>query len=169
LKKSYPNEDIPEFSIHSDYRDMKLSYDSCLKRISISNSADKYKTYLIGAFMLIEFVLGKYMKFDMEGYAQQQIQSMSSYEKLLIELGEKQYIPEDQQWPVEARLLFMIIINTGVFLMGKMILNKTGANLMGMINNMNIANNSNNSNNRNFDQSKKKRKMRGPNIDLDNL
>ena len=126
LRKSYPNEDIPDFSIHSDYANMKAAYESCLKRLSIESSVDKYKTYLIGGFMVVENFMGRYLGFDMEGYTQNQIASMSSYERLLLELGEKQYIPEDEQWPVEVRLIFLVIVNTCVFLMGKMIMQRTG-------------------------------------------
>ena len=53
----------------------------------------------------------------------------------------------------------MIIINAGVFIVSKMILKKTGANLLGMMNSLNIPKPS----------QQPKRKMRGPNIDLNNL
>ena len=95
----------------------------------------------------------------MQGFTQQQILSMNQYEKLLIELGEKSYVPTGSKWPVELRLLFMIIINAGVFIVSKMILKKTGANLMGMMNSLNVPK----------PVQQVKRKMRGPNIDLNNL
>ena len=163
LKKSYPNSSIPEFNIHSDYNNMKKTYDSTVRRLSLDSSVETYKTYLIGGFMACEFVLGNFLKFDMQGFTQQQILSMNSYEKLLIELGEKSYVPTGSKWPVEVRLFFMIIMNAGFFIVSKMIMKKTGANLLGMINNMNVSQHQPTSN------QQKKRKMKGPEIDLENL
>ena len=160
LKKSYPNAMIPEFSIHSDYSTMKKTYDSTVRRLSLDSSVDNYKNYLIGGFMLCEFVLGSYMGFDMQGFTQQQILSMNSYEVLLIELGEKSYIPDGSKWPVEIRLIGLILINVVFFIISKMIMKKTGSNLLGLINNMNVKNNNTNST---------KRKMKGPNINLDEI
>jgi hypothetical protein len=161
LRKSYKDQNIPTFTIHSDYKMMCRSYDDTVRRLSLDSSVETYKRYLIGAFMLIEYSFGRWLKFDMKGYTQQQIVGMSSYEKLLIEIGEKAYMPEGEQWPVEARLMFLVVINTAFFLIGKMILNKTGANLMGAINNMNTAN-------PNPEQAPK-RKMQGPSINIDDL
>jgi len=160
LKKSYPNAMIPEFSIHSDYSTMKKTYDSTVRRLSLDSSVDNYKNYLIGGFMLCEFVLGSYMGFDMQGFTQQQILSMNSYEVLLIELGEKSYIPQGSKWPVEIRLIGLILINVVFFIISKMIMKKTGSNLLGLINNMNVKNNNSNAT---------KRKMKGPNINLDEI
>ena len=160
LKKSYPNAMIPEFSIHSDYSTMKKTYDSTVRRLSLDSSVDNYKNYLIGGFMLCEFVLGSYMGFDMQGFTQQQILTMNSYEVLLIELGEKSYIPQGSKWPVEIRLIGLILINVVFFIVSKMIMKKTGSNLLGLINNMNVKNNNTNS---------AKRKMKGPNINLDEI
>ena len=109
-----------------------------------------------------EFVFGNFLGFDMQGFTQQQIISMHSYEKLLIELGEKSYVPTGSNWPVELRLLFMIIMNAAFFVVSKMMMKKTGANLMGMVNSMNTPKVS-------VNQQSQKRKMRGPNIDLDNI
>ena len=109
-----------------------------------------------------EFLFGNFLGFDMQGFTQQQLTSMNSYEKLLIELGEKSYVPTGSKWPVELRLLFMIIMNAAFFIISKMIMKKTGANLIGMLNNMNSSPNSTDSNQR-------KRRMRGPNIDIGDI
>lgn len=164
LKKSYPGSAIPEFTIHSDYHMMQKTYDMVLKRLSLDSSVDQYKKYLIGLFMGCEFLLGNFMNFDMEGFTQQQIISMGSYEKLLIELGEKSYVPEGSRWPVELRLLFLVIINAGLFIVSKMIMKKSGSNLIGMINNMNIAGRT-----AGGGTGTRKRRMKGPDINLDDI
>lgn len=160
LRKSYRDQTtIPTFTIHSDLGMMTRAYEDTVRRLSLDSSVETYKRYLIGAFMLIEYALGKWLKLDMKGYTQQQIVSMSSYEKLLIEIGEKQYMPEGEQWSVEIRLVFLVIINTAFFLVGKMIMTNTGSNIMNAINNMNRANT----------EAPPKKKMQGPNINLDDL
>ena len=113
--------------------------------------------------MLVEFVLGNWLKFDMQGYTQQQIVSMSSYDKLLLELGEKSYVPSGEQWSVELRLLFLVVVNAVVFIVSKMILRKTGANLMNMMNNMTGTSSSSTA----PPPQPTKRKMRGPTVNLD--
>jgi hypothetical protein len=160
LRKSYPTSSIPEFSIHSDLNSMRRSYDDSVRRLSLDSSVENYKTYLIGGFMICEFAFGNFLGFDMEGFTQQQILSMNSYEMLLIELGEKSYVPTGSKWPVEIRLLFLIIMNAAFFIISKMIMKKTGANLMSMINGMNSST---------VPTTAKKRKMKGPNINLDDI
>lgn len=162
LRKSYPNSIIPEFSIHTDYNTMQKSYSDSVRRLSLDSSVENYKTYLMYGFMGCEFLFGNFLGFDMQGFTQQQLTSMNSYEKLLIELGEKSYVPTGSKWPVELRLLFMIIMNAAFFIISKMIMKKTGANLIGMLNNMNSSPNPTDSNQR-------KRRMRGPNIDIGDI
>ena len=163
LRKSYPSATIPEFSMHADYMEMQKTYDSTVRRLTLDSNVENYKQYLIYGFMGVEFVMGNFLGFDMQGFTQQQILSMNTYEKLLIELGEKSYVPKGSKWPVELRLVFTIIMNAAVFIVGKMIMRKTGANLMGMLNSMNTSSAAR------ARPAAKKRKMRGPNIDLDDL
>lgn len=137
LRKSFPSGQIPEFNIYSDYSSMKRMYDMTLRKLSLDSSVDNYKSYLSGGFMICEYALGKFLKLDMEGFAQQQISNIGSYDKLLIELGEKSYVPEGSRWPVEVRLVFLILFNAAMFVLGKMFLNHTGANILNMVNGFN--------------------------------
>jgi len=161
LRKSYPTAIIPEYNIHTDITTMQKSYGDSVRRLSLDSSVENYKTYIVYGFMGCEFIFGNFLGFDMQGFTQQQILSMNSYEKLLIELGEKSYVPSGSKWPVELRLLFMIIMNAAFFVISKMIMKKTGANLLGMVNNMNAAPTQSSA------PSQRKRRMKGPNIDLD--
>ncbi len=142
---------------------MERTYQHTVKKLSLDSTVETYKTYLIGGFMVVEYVFGSWFKFDMQGFTQQQILSMGSYEKLLIELGEKSYVPEGSNWPVELRLLFLIIINAAFFIISKLILKKTGSNLMGMVNSMNTSSAPPST------QTGAKRKMKGPSINLDEI
>lgn len=157
LKKSYPFSNIQDFSIHSDLQSMEVAYNDCVRRLSLDSSVEEYKKFLIGGFMVVEYVFGNFLGLEMQGFTQQQIISMNSYEKLLIELGEKSYVPKGSNWSVEVRLVFMIIVNAAVFLVSKIIMKKTGANLMGMMNNMNNPAAGNSS-------AEKKKKMKGPDL-----
>lgn len=159
LKKSYGEDKVPDLTVHTDLQTLEKTYESTVRRLSLESTVDNYKQYLTYGFMLVEFVFGNWLGFDMQGFTQQQLVSMTSYDKLLIELGEKSYVPDgSSKWPVEIRLLFLIIMNAAFFIVSKMVMKTTGANLMNM---MNTANNKS--------QPKKKRKMRGPNIDLDDI
>lgn len=159
LKKSYKNVDIPEFSIHSSLKKMNESYENILRHVSLDSNVESYKNILIGGFMVFEFVLGQWLKFDMSGFTQQQILNMAQYERLLIELGEKSYVPEGKQWPVEVRLLGMIVMNAVIFIVSKMIMKQTGSDLMGMLNHFKPSVQAS--------TSEPKKKMRGPSIDID--
>ena len=161
LRKSYPVSSIPDFTIHTDLNTMEKAYGDCVRRLSLDSSVENYKTYLVYGFMGVEFILGNFLGFEMHGFTQQQIVSMHSYEKLLIELGEKSYVPSGSSWPVEIRLLFMIIMNAAFFVISKMMMKKTGANLMGMINSMNRPTAA--------APSVRKRKMKGPSIDISDI
>jgi hypothetical protein len=164
LKKSYRGADIPEFTIHSDLSTMTRSYENTVRRLSLESNVDTYKKYLIGGFMLVEYILGRFLKLDMEGFTRQQMINMNSYDRLLIELGEKSYVPGDSKWPVELRLLGMIMINAGFFVVTKMLGKMSGSDIMGMFNAFNGAPPVSTA-----APQVPKRRMQGPSINLDEL
>ncbi len=175
LKRSYKNNpsvaNFPEFTIHSDYKTMLNAYDMAVRQLNVDSNIENYKSYLITAFYIIEYLLGYWLKFDMQDFTKQQILNMNKYEHLLIELGEKTYVPEGSKWSVEVRLLFTIVINTAIFIITKMVMKKVGSNLFGLMEGLATSMNQNNSpnmqNGPNGPNVQPARRMRAPNINLD--
>lgn len=136
LRRMHPNAHIPEFTIYSDPKLMSQKYELLTKKLSLETSVDNWKRYMIVFVMGCEVVLGK-LSFDMEGFAQQQIMSMSTYDQLLVEMAEKSYIPSgSSKWSPEVRLCMMLTMNIVLFVISKMIFKKTGTNLLGTINDL---------------------------------
>ena len=157
LRKKYRGSNIPDFGQFSDLQVMKRTYDVTVRKLSLDSTVETYKKYLLGGFMLVEFGLG-FFKFDISGFAQQQMLSINSYEQLLVEIGEKNYIQGGNQFPVEVRLCLLVLINVSMFLVSK----KVGTNIFGMLRNSN-------SSPANPLNTTEKRKMKGPNLDVDEL
>jgi len=133
LEKTYPFSNIPKFTVHSNLTYMQKSYDDIVRKLSLDSTVDSYKTYLIYAFMGCEFFAGHVLKLDMQGFTQQQIISMQTYEKLLIELGEKSYF-STTKFPVEIRLIMMVVINAAFFIFSRMLFKKTGSDIIKLFN-----------------------------------
>ena len=136
LKRMHPNASIPEFTQYSDPKLMSQKYEMLTKKLSLDTSVENWKRYMIIFVMGCEILFGK-LNFDMEGFAQQQIMSMNTYDQLLVEMAEKSYVKSgSSKWSPEVRLAMMLVMNIGLFVVSKMILKKTGANLLGSINEM---------------------------------
>ncbi len=126
LKKKYKNADIPAFNEHSDFNMMKLTYDRTVKELFLDDSVDSYRQYLMGGFVLMEYVATKWGDIDLEGFARQQKRMMPKYDRLIIELGEKSYSTWGSNIPVEVRLIGLILFNAAIFYIGKVIASKYG-------------------------------------------
>lgn len=126
LRKKYPNAVIPEFTEHSDMATMKRVYDQLMQKVSLDSNVETYKQYLQGGFMVMELVCTRLLNINMGGFARQQAQSMNRYEQLLVELGEKHYSTAGSRFPVELRLVFLIVFNAGLFYVQKMLFSGAG-------------------------------------------
>jgi len=136
LKRMHPNAPIPEFNAYSDPDAMSQKYEIIAKKLALDSSVENWKRYMIIFVMGLEVVLGK-MAFDVEGFAQQQLVQMHTYDSLLVEMAEKSYTPKGtSRWPVEVRLMMMLTVNMALFIVCRMIEKRTGSNLLGTINQM---------------------------------
>lgn len=140
LRRQHKNAKIPDFSLHSDLNTMKREYEKTRRAVTIESKVEWYKMCLIFCFVFVDYVLGYWLGFEMKGFIQQQIMNIASYEILLIELGEKDYVSEESQWPVELRLVGAIVTNTALFVVGnKMKKYLGGLDIMNLINSLNSA------------------------------
>ena len=133
LKRMHPNANIPEFTIYTDPKIMAQKYELLAKKLSLDMSVNRWKRSLIIFVMGCEVVMG-HMNFDMEGFAQQQITDMETYEYLLVEMAEKSYMPSGSAWSVEVRLLMTLSMNAVLFMISKLIMKKTGTTLLDYVN-----------------------------------
>jgi len=130
LKKQYKNRgDIPAYNEHSDLKMMKTTYERTLKDLTLEDNVDTYRTYLIGSFMVMEWVATQWVGFDLNGFTQQQMVMMHRYDRLLTELGERSYNRWGMNLPVEVRLLGFVVLQAGLFYLGKIIAEKGGSTI----------------------------------------
>lgn len=159
LRRQYPNVDIPEFTDHSDINTMRRVYDQIIRRVSLDSSVENYKQYLVGGFMVLEWVSTNWLGIDLSGFTQAQTKAMNKYDRLLVELGEKNYSTEGSRFPVEVRLIFLIIFQAGLFYVQKAVFSGSGPNLF-----------SNMFGTSSTDKPQKRRtRMRGPTIQPDEI
>jgi hypothetical protein len=160
LRKKYPDyaETVPDLNMQTSYKEMAHIYKLHLRRIEIDHNVGDYRTYMICGFLFTEHVLSKLIRINLDGFTSQQMMSMKQYDRFLIEIGEKDYLPKEKRWPVELRLVIVILINAAIFIISKAILNKTGANLLNMFNSV-VSRTQNGANNQ-----QPKRRMKMPDL-----
>lgn len=116
LRHVHKTMDIPYVSMNQEYKVIKAEYDNLLKTLNICSKQEKYRLFLKAGFAAVEFFLGKVFKLQMEGFAKEQIENIERYDELLLELGEKNYVADaPEKFPVEVRLLGMIVVQAAMF------------------------------------------------------
>ncbi len=133
LKRKYQNAVIPNHSELTDINTLEKDYKSIYKQLEVDAKAQKYKKILLYSFLGLEILLLNYYSLeDIKGFYKFQSGSINQYESLLYELGEKNYIVDEKQWPVEIRLIGIIALNTAMFVGGKMAERKFGINILNL-------------------------------------
>ena len=123
LRSSWQSMGIPDINWGMSLREIHSMYNMYVQQIHIQQNVDSYKQYMVAIWWILE-LLGSKAGLNITGYAQSQMNSMSKYEKLLIELGENKYketaavnggVIQVSQWPVELRLLGVALLNALIF------------------------------------------------------
>jgi hypothetical protein len=133
LKDSWPEYKFPEIPEDASTDYVIRAYEHCISKIQVDMNVNQYKAGLIILFLVIEVISVKYLGLDGGGYTASQIKAMSRYERLLIEMGEKRMIVVGNNWPVEARITFIAIVNFGIFVLMKFLSGMLGPDLSGML------------------------------------
>ena len=116
LRRNFGTCDIPDLDPDESLEMIHARYDRYIRSIHISNAADSYRNYLILYFLFLELVATQALGLPASGFTLAQLTGMSRYEYLLIELGEKWYVPGGSDWPVEYRILFLSLFNMVIFI-----------------------------------------------------
>lgn len=136
LQKSWPEYKFPnldEKMVYSNPQFIVDTYNKSVERIQIDMDVNQYKIALIIMFLVIEVVCVKFLGLDAGGYTLSQIKAMNRYEKLLIEIGEKRLLTGESSWPPEVRILFIGLLNCGLFILMKYLSSVLGPELVGYI------------------------------------
>lgn len=118
MYRNYTSYFTPDFQIPRNV-DVKTKYRLYKKWFNYINrlvSSTNTRWIIILFFIGFEVFMTKFIGLDMGGYAIQQIKDFNQYQSMLLELGERNYLSVDSNYPVEIRLLFAGLIQAGIFL-----------------------------------------------------
>lgn len=119
MKKQYPNLGLPTYTMTNTVEQMRNTIDTSVKTIMLESTVTKYKRWFRIALLISEYFFTRILKMDyMTGSTQYHMKSMSEYDIMIIELGEKSY-SEGSDWPVEIRLGMLALFNTALYGLSK--------------------------------------------------
>jgi chemotaxis protein histidine kinase CheA len=116
LRRNFKEYDIPPLDENEPLEHIHARYDRYIRHIHISGAADSYRNYLLIYFIILEVIATQLLGLPANGYTMAQLNNMTNYERMMLELGEKWYQPEGEEWPVEYRLVFASLFNLLLFI-----------------------------------------------------
>src|SRR5581483_9475638 len=117
LAANYPHYNIIIPHEKTDLYYQHQLYDFYFRKIDIDYSVHDYKNILILIFLAIEWFFVKILGLPLSGFTKNQLALMKRYRRLLVELGEKRLIGTGAGWPVEARLVMLMLFNAVVLIL----------------------------------------------------
>ena len=129
IKTRFQDVIIPRKVAEMTWQEIRKIYYIELDRVSITKNVDSYKTILTVLFFIAEYIGARFIKIDCTGFSAHSMRSMHRYDRLLIELGEKNYSSFGENWPVEFRLGAMVIVNFVIFCIAKYLFKLTGQDM----------------------------------------
>ena len=136
LKRGYKDAIIPDFNEYTELATLEREYDQLVRQLRIDSKVSNYKRYLTMGFQAMEFILTKMVNLDAaSGLTESQLTEMNEYERLLVEIGEKSSLDTASQWSPEIRLGFLVLMNTVIFVGGKMAFQAGGTSILDSISN----------------------------------
>ena len=177
IRQQYKNDtdiQIPLITEAKDLSEIEEEYEDVMRRIALKENVENYRQYLVGSWMVMEYVGTQIIGIDLMGFTEAQTKAMDKYERLLIELGAKRSESWQSNWPVEIRLIMLTLFQAVLFFLGKILMDKSPMAAQ-WLNNFTGTSNGNNSGETNDNNSMKDkgpepkprgRKMKGPNIDV---
>lgn len=129
LKSKFPDVTIPKGANDISWGELRKIYYIELDRVSITKNVEMYKMAMVVMFFVLEYAGTTYLKIDVKGFAVHSMRSLHRYERLLIELGEKNYSSFADNWPVEFRLGGMVLVSAVIYCIAKYIFKLTGQDM----------------------------------------
>jgi len=126
LKTRFKDVTIPKNNADMEWRSLRKIYYIEMDRVSISKNVEGYKMLMIVMFFILEYVGARFLKLNITGFTVHSLKTMHRYERLLIELGEKDYSSFGASWPIELRLAGLVAVNAVIFVIAKYIFKFTG-------------------------------------------
>lgn len=117
LRANYPQWNVIEPNESLTVQQIHDLYNHYIHEIMVSRETGQYKVYMVVFLMVIEVIGVKFLKLNMSGYTMSQLKIMNRYDTLFTELGEKWLVGGGvSNWPVEARIMMMMMFNAVIFL-----------------------------------------------------
>ena len=116
LRANYPQWNVIDPPDTLTVKQLNELYERYIRQIMVSKETGQYKVYMVIFLMVIEVIGVKFLKLNMSGYTMSQLKIMNRYDALFIELGEKWLVSGASNWPIEARIVMMMLFNAVIFL-----------------------------------------------------
>lgn len=115
LSKKYPQLGIPDPKSFKEVSSMVKCRDLVQDNISNTGNITQVKTYMFIGLVAVEVVFCRYIKIDVNGFAETQIKNINRWEPLINKISERNYIKSyEENFPVEYRLGIMMTIQLGL-------------------------------------------------------